>query len=121
MSTKGPSNHYGNANHGRQGHATEHTGFAWAKGFNKNTLKGHFGDHGKEVGASNANYYAAKAVHFANAVNKKDCITKKDKHGTTYKYNKKTNEFAIITKKGVVITYYKPKGGYEYFKKQGEN
>ena len=33
MATKGASNHYGNARHGRQGHITTHTGFAWAKGF----------------------------------------------------------------------------------------
>ncbi len=29
--------------------------------------------------------------------------------------------FAMITKKGIVITYYKPAGGYKYFKMQGDN
>ena len=34
------------------------------------------------------------------------------------KYNKKTNEMAIIKDNGVVITYYKPKDGYNYYLKQ---
>ena len=50
MSTKGASNHFGNAKHGRQGHITSHTGFAWAKGFNKSTLKTHVEKHGQQYG-----------------------------------------------------------------------
>ena len=38
MATKGASNRYGNARGGRQGRPTQHTGFAWAKAFNKSTL-----------------------------------------------------------------------------------
>ena len=38
MSTKGASNHYGNSRGGKQGKATNHTGYAWAKDFNKSTL-----------------------------------------------------------------------------------
>lgn len=122
MSTKGASNHYGNARGGRQGHETKNTGFAWAKGFNKTTLQDHFERHGAQVGATSVEEYAAKAVKFANNVDRKNCITMKAWNGTTYKYNKKTNEFAIITKKGIVITYYKPTEGKEYFNKQkGKN
>ena len=36
----------------------------------------------------------------------------------TYKYNKATNEFAIVTRNGYVVTYYKPSKGYAYYKKQ---
>lgn len=41
-----------------------------------------------------------------------------DKNFSTYKYNIKTNEFAIIDKKGYVITYFKPADGYKYYLKQ---
>ena len=118
MATKGPSNRYGNSRGGRQGQITKKTGFAWAKAFNKSTLQQHFEDHGKQMGTPTKEAYNAKAVRFANTVDKKNCMIKKDKNGTTYKYNKKTNEFAMVTKKGIVITYFKPKDGIEYFKKQ---
>ena len=41
-----------------------------------------------------------------------------DEKGSTHKYNKKTNEYAIITKDGYVVTYYKPTNGYKYYKDQ---
>lgn len=118
MSTKGAGNHYGNARGGRQGYITEHTGFAWAKDFNKHTLQAHFNDHGQQMACSNATEYSSKAVHFANAVDRKNCVSFIDKNGSTYKYNTRTNEFAIIKKDGIVITYYKPKDGYDYYLKQ---
>ena len=34
--------------------------------------------------------------------------------------NKGDGTFAIITKRGVVITYFKPKDGYDYYKAQIE-
>ena len=47
-----------------------------------------------------------------------------DKKGSTHKYNKKTNEYAVITKDGYVVTYYKPATGYKYYidqkKKKGK-
>ena len=118
MSTKGASNRYGNARGGKQGHETENTGYAWAKNFNKATLQRHYEDHGEQVGANSPESYRAKAVHFANLVDRKNCITMKASNGTTYKYNRVTHEFAMITKKGIVITYFKPKDGMKYFKKQ---
>ena len=118
MATKGASNRYGNTRGGRKGHSTNNTGFAWAKAFNKNTLQQHFKKHGTQMEAHTKESYNAKAVRFANNVDRKNCITMKDGNGTTYKYNKKTNEFAMITKKGIVITYYKPKNGIKYFKNQ---
>lgn len=41
-----------------------------------------------------------------------------DKNGSTYKYNKKSNELAIISKDGTVITYFKPKDEYNYYKQK---
>ncbi len=48
----------------------------------------------------------------------RDLVKNIDENWSTYKYNKKTNEFAIITKDGYVVTYYKPTGGFMYYKKQ---
>lgn len=62
--------------------------------------------------------YIAHSVKFANTVDRKNCVSFIDERGSTYKYNKKTNEFAIITKKGVVVTYYKPEKGYKYYMDQ---
>ncbi len=118
MATKGPSNHYGNARGGRQGHETKHTGFAWAKAFNKSTLDRHYKEHGRQVGANSREKYAAKAIHFANNVDRKNNITMKAANRTTYKFSRLTHEFAIITKKGIVITYFKPSDGIRYFNKQ---
>lgn len=118
MATKGASNRYGNARGGRNGHPTSHTGFQWAKGFNKTTLQDHFDRHGLQVGTPTKESYAAHAVKFANTVNREDCVSFVDQRGSTYKYNKKTNEFAVITKRGVVVTYYKPTDGFKYYLKE---
>ena len=41
-----------------------------------------------------------------------------DKKGSTFKYNIKTNEFAIISKNGIVITYFCPQDEYKYYLNQ---
>lgn len=118
MATKGASNHYGNSRGGIKGHKTNHTGFAWAKDFNKRTLKQHFEDHGAQMKASTKDAYIAHAIKFANTIDRKNNISFIDKRGSTYKYNKETNELCIVTKKGYVVTYYKPKEGYSYYLNQ---
>ena len=118
MSTKGASNWYGNARGGRHGHETAHTGFKWAVAFNKSTLANHYNKHGKSMGFQDKYSYEAHAVRFANTIDRKNCISFKDSKGSTYKYNVKTNELAIITKKGIVITYFKPKEGKKYYDSQ---
>lgn len=118
MATKGPSNRYGNSRGGMQGRPTQHTGYAWAKAFNKSTLADHFRHHGEQVGCKTKESYNAKAVRFANTVDRKHCVSFKARNGTTYKFNNKTGEFAIVKKDGIVITYFKPKDGYDYYKSQ---
>ena len=118
MATKGASNHYGNSRGGRQGKPTTHTGFAWAKDFNKKTLADHFYRHGEQVGCTTKEGYAAKAVTFANRVDRKNCVSFVDGKGSTYKFNKKSGDFAVITKDGYVVTYFKPKDGYKYYLSQ---
>lgn len=116
---KGASNRYGNTRgSGGQGKPSTHINYQWAKYFNKNTLDTHFDKHGKSMGFSSKTEYEQHAIKFANTVDKKNCVSFIDKNGSTYKYNKKTNELAIINKDGTVITYFKPKGGYDYYKQQ---
>ena len=115
MSTKGASNHFGNARHGKQGHRTSHTGFAWAKHFNKSTFGQPVDKHMQSLGFSNPNEYAAHAVAFANHVDRVNHISYVRKNGQTVKYSIKTNEFAIIDKHGIVNTYFKPDNGILYY------
>ena len=119
MATKGPSNHYGNSRGGRHGHATGNISYAWAKSFNKNTLGQHYNDHANGMDIKSKESYAAHAIKFANMVDKMNCVSFVDaKTKATFKYNKVTNEFAIITQNGYIVTYYKPRGGYAYYKEQ---
>ena len=83
MSTKGASNHFGNARHGRQGHITSHTGFAWAKNFNKYTFDLHVAEHMKSLGFSTPSEYAAHAVAFANHVDRLNHISYVRPNGQT--------------------------------------
>lgn len=115
MSTKGASRRYHGTRGSRYQNPTTRINFPYAKGFNKSTLNYHFNHHGKQMGCKTKWDYASKAVKFANKVDSRHCESFVDNKGTTYKYNKVTNEFAMITKKGIVITYFKPKEGKKYF------
>lgn len=119
MATKGASNRYGNSKGSRGSNkATESINYQWAKDFNKKTLTKHFDDHGESMSSDSKESYKQHAIRFANTIDKNNCESFVDKNGSTYKYNKKTNEFAIISKNGYVVTYYKPSGGYKYYKNQ---
>ncbi len=119
MATKGASNRYGNSNGSKgAGLPTGSIKYQWAKDFSRNTLNGHFNNHGKSMGFDSKESYKQHAIKFANTVDRKNCESFFDENWSTYKYNKKTNEFAIITKDGYVVTYYKPTGGYKYYKGQ---
>ena len=120
MATKGASNRYGNTR-GSNGNnnTTKKSNYQWARDFNKKSLDKHYDDHGKVMGFDSKESYKQHAIKFANTIDKKNCETFVDKKtGATYKYNKKTNEFAIITKDGYITTYFKPREGYNYYKKQ---
>ena len=73
MSTKGPSNRYGNTKGAnRRGEKSADIGYPWAKDFCRGGLQDHFERHGKELKIASAREYASKAVHFANEVNRSD-------------------------------------------------
>ena len=116
MGTKGPSNHYGNAKGGRQGTASQHIGYAWAKDFNKRSLDKHFEDHAKQMGFTSKESYKQHALRFANNVDRKNYESFIDKKtNKTYKYSVKTNEFVIVDKRGYVVTYFAPREGRSYY------
>ncbi len=77
--------------------------------------------NGEQMGCPTKDSYNAHAVSFSNTVDRKNCVSFIDKHGSTYKYNKKTNTLAIITKDGIVITYFKPANGYKYYLSEKEH
>lgn len=121
MSTKGASNRYGNTNGSKhQGQATRHTNYPWAKDFNKGGIDKHFKEHGKEFNAKTKQEYAAKAVHFANDVDKKHYKSVVDKDGSTYKYDPRDGRLAIITKDGYVVTYHHTGNKFTYTNKKGK-
>lgn len=121
MSTKGASNRYGNAGNGSRGHATIHTGFAWAKDFMPSTLNYHVTEHMKSLGFSTKEEYRAHAVHFANKIDRVNNVSYVRPNGETVKFNTKTGEFAVITKEGFVTTYYKPKTGIKAYNNDRRN
>lgn len=115
MATKGASNRYNNSRGGKKNKNTSNISYEWAKDFNKKTLKNHFDSHGSQVNTMNINSYAAHAVKFANTIDKKYCVSFIDEKESTHKYNKKTNEYAVIKKDGYIVTYYKPEKGFRYY------
>lgn len=121
MSTKGASRRFHGTRGSKYQHPTKKINYPYAKGFNKSTLNSHFYRHGEQMGCKTKEQYEAKAVKFANKVNRRNCESFVDERGTTYKYNKSTNEFAIITKNGVVKTYFKPKEEERYFNSLKKN
>lgn len=97
MSSKGRSNLYGGTKYAKK------VGFAYAKKFNGFTGRRHFREHGK--GMKRIEQYAGRAVRFANKLGPEMAVFI-DKRGSTHKYSRKTGEYAIIDKRGYVITYY---------------
>lgn len=123
MPTKGPSNRYGNSRGGRKGHPTMHTNFEFAKSFMPSDLVGHYERHGAEFGATSQDDYVNRSIKFANYVDRKNCKSIVDNNGTTYKYNTKTRELVIVTKNGIVVSYYKisyKQNGFYYTNRRGK-
>ncbi len=118
MATKGASNRYPTNKRSPSGKSISHINYEWARDFNKKTIDQHFNDHGKSMGFDSKESYKQHAIKFANTIDRKNCTSFVAENDSTYKYNKVTNEFAIITKDGYIVTYYKPTGEYSYYKNQ---
>ena len=121
MPTKGASMRYGNTNGAHhRGEATEHINYAWAKDFNKGGINKHFKDHGREFGAKTKQEYAAKAVHFANNIDRQHYKSVIDRNGSTYKYDPRDGRLAIISKDGYVVSYHHTGEKFTYINKKGK-
>lgn len=120
MATKGASYRYGNTNGSK--HRDDPSGFInyqWAKDFNKTGLIQHFKDHGKEFDSLSKEDYAAKAVHFANEIDRKHYKSVVDYKGTTYKYDPRDGRLVEVTKDGYVISYRHTGDKFWYYSKKG--
>ena len=119
MSTKGQSNQYDNTRGGAYHKPTKSINFAYAKDFNKNTLKVHYKNHRKEFHVNSQEDYKNMAIKFANKIDHRNCKSVVDKNGITYKYNVKTKEFVMVSKSGKILTYHH-KNRFDYTNKKGE-
>ncbi|OGO25833.1 MAG: hypothetical protein A2136_00640 [Chloroflexi bacterium RBG_16_54_11] len=79
------------------------------RGFsNANSLTDHFKKHGAEFGYTNESQYLKGAQDFVGTKGNQGVLSKVRANGETVIYNPKTNEFAIVSKDGSIITYFKP-------------
>ncbi|PRR89395.1 MULTISPECIES: SAR2788 family putative toxin [unclassified Bacillus (in: firmicutes)] len=86
----------------------------------------HYKKHKKEFGNITKSEYLNKARTLLGKAKSKNVLEKKSKKKFNgkhryYKYNKKTNEFLSVEKqkgKDVIITFFKPKRGINYWKDQ---
>lgn len=84
-------------------------------------LRSHYIKHvvkQKEFGNITMDEYLEEARKLINSKPGGDILTKTRSNGDILFYNKSTNEFAVVTKDGVIRTYFKPKEGIKYFNKQ---
>ena len=70
-------------------------------------LERHFNDHGKKMGYTDSQKYLSGAKNFING-NKPGTQSFISSDGKTYMYNPSTNQFAIVSPSGRIITYYLP-------------
>lgn len=121
MPTKGASLRYGNTNGAHhRGEATEKINYQWAKDFNRGGIDRHYRDHGEEMGARTKEEYAAKAVHFANEIDRKHYKSVVDINGATYKYDPRDGRLVIVSMDGYVVSYYRVRKKFIYTNKKGK-
>jgi pyocin large subunit-like protein len=84
-------------------------------------LRSHYIKHvvkQKEFGNITIDEYLEGARKLINSKPGGNILTKTRSNGDILFYNQSTNEFAVVTKDGVIRTYFKPKEGIKYFKRQ---
>ncbi len=80
-------------------------------------LDSHYNKHGAEFGDISKEDYLKGANNLFNSTN--DSILVKTRvNGDTIAYNSKTNEFGVRSTDGYIRTYFKPRGGINYFYRQ---
>jgi hypothetical protein len=94
--------------------------------FDPDLLGQHFDDHGREFFATDEAHYESQAIAFmtakpavsgqkCNACPDCDCTAygplhecKRPENGDTIRYNTVTNEYGVMSKYGIIRTYFKP-------------
>ena len=71
-------------------------------------LADHFARHGADFGAANAAAYERQAGNFLTGPRNSETLTKIRPNGDIVVFNPNTDEFGILSRSGVIRTYYKP-------------
>jgi pyocin large subunit-like protein len=71
-------------------------------------LRVHFGEHGEDFGASNAEEYETEADEFLGSAKAPDIHECVRKCGHIIRYDPRTEAYGILDKGGIIRTYYKP-------------
>lgn len=87
-----------------------------AVGFNPNYVESHK-KHLKEFNDISFEEYEKKAKELLNS-NDDNILSIISKEGTRFKYSVNNNEFACARPNGITQTYFKPKDGIEYWKRE---
>ena len=74
----------------------------------------HFYSHGYDMGYTWITDYSQAAVDFIQS-NSDTMMSFNSEDGTTYLYDPETNEFAMLSSDGKIITYFYPDRGIDYF------
>ena len=87
--------------------------------FADDKLADHFARHGSDFGAKTQVEYEKMASSFLTKKRSEEILEKvRPNSGDILRYNPNTNEFGVLSKEGVIRTYYKSKRGLEYFNEQ---
>jgi RHS repeat-associated protein len=78
----------------------------------------HFAKHGAEFGFKTAGEYLKGAAKLISSAGQKGVQSFTRANGDKVVYRAATNEFAVVTRNNVVRTFFKPKGGVEYYVRQ---
>lgn len=89
---------------------------AAAPRFGKQHLEEHFQKHGAEVGASSKEDYQAKAQALVKGGAGVDTLKQRD--GDTCFFKESSGEFAVLSDRNIIRTYFRPKDGRKYFERQ---
>lgn len=72
----------------------------------------------KEFGNLSKEEYLRRAQELVTSQPGGDILVKKRSNGDRLFYNKRTNEFAVLTEDGIIRTFFKPRDGFDYFRRQ---
>ena len=87
----------------------------------ENHLHDHYVKHvirQKEFGNLSKEEYLHRAQELVTSEPGGDILVKRRSNGDRLFYNQRTNEFAVLTEDGIIRTFFKPRDGIDYFRRQ---